>query len=396
MRHRSPKTENYCSSNFLKSQKKRQFNIIPLDNKNNNDSFFNKKNYNNNNNNNHLIFNYNKNNYNYYDEITKAFNFITFVLKQKDLQIQELKIKIKDLEKQLNDINETNIMTFNNQEIINSSSKEYDLQILNNNSKINCFQNNNNLKSPDSSQSKIKLMMNKYASEAIENKINNNSSNIINVYKNNENNKSLVCKNMNIIHKIKNSTNINKINNYRNKTDLDKNKFNSNIMNNIPKTPINLNTNEHSSEKKNINKIRKESYHSQNNFSIRNKMGNKKEIKITEPNNFKTENDNMAETDKEKGQAFDGSIRFGSKCNSTNISDDGNMMTSKNEVKNYLKEVKKILEPEKFKIFINQIKALTKSSNSEQKNLIILKIKSILGDKNLINKFDSIMKITKN
>ena len=50
-------------------------------------------------------------------------------------------------------------------------------------------------------------------------------------------------------------------------------------------------------------------------------------------------------------------------------------------VKNYLKEVKHKLEPERFKKFITQIKALTKNKNNEQKNLIILQIKNIFSNK---------------
>ena len=78
------------------------------------------------------------------------------------------------------------------------------------------------------------------------------------------------------------------------------------------------------------------------------------------------------------------------------MSEDGVTITSKSDVKNYLKEVKHKLEPERFKKFITQIKALTKNKNNEQKNLIILQIKNILMDKNLISKFEIIMKVNKN
>ena len=74
----------------------------------------------------------------------------------------------------------------------------------------------------------------------------------------------------------------------------------------------------------------------------------------------------------------------------------GNQITSKSDVKNYLKEVKNKLEPDRFKKFITQIKALTKNKNIAQKNIIILQIKNILMDKNLISKFETIMKINKN
>ena len=73
MRHRSPKSQNYYGNNFFHSPQKKAVNIINFDNQQNSLN-------NNNQNNNHLNFHYNRNNYNYYDEITKAFNFITFVL----------------------------------------------------------------------------------------------------------------------------------------------------------------------------------------------------------------------------------------------------------------------------------------------------------------------------
>ena len=74
----------------------------------------------------------------------------------------------------------------------------------------------------------------------------------------------------------------------------------------------------------------------------------------------------------------------------------GNQFTSKSDVKNYLKEIKNKLELDRFKKCITQIKALTKNKNNAQKNIIILQIKNILMDKNLISKFETIMKINKN
>ena len=419
MRHRSPKTENNYANNFLKSPKKRQFNIIPLDNKKNNDSFFNKKNYNNNNNNNHLIFNYNKNNYNYYDEITKAFNFITFVLKQKDLQIQELKIKIKDLEKQLNDINETNIMTFNNQDVITTSSNESNLKFLQNNKNMsNKFQNKLNLIQDKNKGGNWNTQI-----EISNNNSNNasNNSNIINIYKNNnfgnEANKSNINNinnkiifdnnNINIIHKTKNSTN--RVSDYRNATEIGKKNINFNLnynnkfMNDIPINSLNVNTNEHSNEKKNINKIRKESYHSNQNININ--LKNKNEYiklgKNLDPKNldFISDNENINEQDKIKILNLNNYEKFeksGSRSNSFNLSDDGNMIISKKDVKNYLKEVKNKLEPDKFKKFISYIKNLTKNKSIEERNIIILQIKNLLVDKILISKFENIMKGNKN
>ena len=60
----------------------------------------------------------------------------------------------------------------------------------------------------------------------------------------------------------------------------------------------------------------------------------------------------------------------------------GNQITSKSDVKNYLKKVKNKLEPDRFKKFITQIKTLTKNKNNAQENIIILQIKNSLMDKN--------------
>ena len=408
LRHRSPNTKNAYTSNLFQSPNKKQANIIDFENQ---EGMINNRKFNLSNN--HLSFNYNKDNYNYYDEITNAFNFITYVLKQKDSQIQELKLKIEDLERQLNEINETNMMTFNNKEIIDSSSSSntYNLKFMKNSKKNT---------SPDSIRNKNKIMMNNLWK--IENEISNNNSNnnskIINLnkknnfenelYKNNINNQIMFDNNnINIIHKIKNSTNIHKINNYNYRNITETRKFsnnninynyNNNIMNEIP----NKNINEHSNDKKNINKIRKESYHSNQNMSIRNKNGSPKQINNNndEQKNFAGENENLVGNEKIKIVALDNSLynsgRPGSKSNSFNMSDDNSMITSKNDVKNYLKEVKNKLEPERFKNFISHIKALTKNKNIEEKNIIILQIKSLLIDRNLINKFENIMKVTKN
>ena len=406
IRSRSPKLQNNYVNNYYQSPNspnKKQFNIINL---NNNQKELNKRNYNY-----HFNFNYNKNNYNYYEEITKAFNFITFILKQKDSQILELKLKIKNLERQLKDINETNMMTFNNQEIITNSSNASHIKILNNNKNFNKIQNNINLMSPESDNNKSNntILNSLFTTQTdIKNNknTNNNNSGIINIYKNNfvneiNNNNNDIDNKINIIHKIKNSNNINKINNY-DISDIGKMNNNYNIDDNnkyfnddIQNKAFNINTNEHSSDKKNINKIRKESYHSSQNINIniRNRHGSTKE---TKNNNFSNENENTIEQNKLKIVAFDNSAKPGSKSNSFNLSEDGGTITSKTDVKNYLKEVKHKLEPERFKKFITQIKALTKNKNNEQKNLIILQIKNILMDKNLINKFEIIMKVNKN
>ena len=81
-----------------------------------------------------------------------------------------------------------------------------------------------------------------------------------------------------------------------------------------------------------------------------------------------------------------------SKSNSFTLSDEG-LVQSKNEIKKYLREIKDKMEPNKFKKFVELIKTLIKNKNSGQKNATISEIKSILFDKNLINKFENILKI---
>lgn len=130
IRHISPKNDNIFAKNIFQSPKKKHINIINIDKGRN---LINNRNIGINN---QFNFNYNKND-NYYAEITKAFNFITFVLKQKDIQIKELKSKINNLQKQLNDINESNIMTFNNKEILDSTNQNSNLKFLNKKSNIN-------------------------------------------------------------------------------------------------------------------------------------------------------------------------------------------------------------------------------------------------------------------
>ena len=79
------------------------------------------------------------------------------------------------------------------------------------------------------------------------------------------------------------------------------------INDDMPNKTFNINTNEHSSDKKNINKIRKESYHSNQNINVnlRNKHGSAKEIKNFEQQNFATESENTIEQSKLKIVAFD-------------------------------------------------------------------------------------------
>ena len=410
IRSRSPKVQNNNANNYYQSPKGKQINIINIDN---NENELNKRiNINN------MKYNLNKNNNTYYEEITKAFNFITFILKQKDSQIHDLRLKIKDLERQLNEINETNIMTFNNQEIITNLSNASNFNNLKDNKNFNI--NNNiqkkiNLMSPNSEHGKNMTKLNSLLSTQINcknnnnNNYNSNNNNIINIYRNNNfvnemnnnkiNNKMFLDNKINIIHKIKNSTNIKKINNYGNdlidigKKNVDYNKMF--IHDDIPNRSFNLNISEHSSDNKNINKIRKESYHSNQNINVNISTKNIKNTN-SERINIAPQTENSIEQNKLKIVTFDKFSRPGSKNNSLNSSDDGNTITSKNDVKNYLKEVKNKLEPDRFKKFITQIKALTKNKNNEQKNILVLQIKNILIDKNLISKFEAIMKVNKN
>ena len=367
IRHRSPKTQNNFFNNYyLKSPPKKDINIINFNNSSG--------------------INYNYNNTNdYYEEITKAFNFITFILKKKDTQIKELKIKIKELEKQLNDINETNIMTFNNKDIGEIYS--------------------------DQEKNKNKTNLKRITYHYIPNKSsifysNNNNNNNINDKKTNENTSKIFSNNINFINRVKNSTNINKINNYRNNIDLNNNKYNYMNYTNINNTnntdylnteenvnkkiDLNKNINEYSNEKKNINIIRKEPYHSNlNNIKYRNSSGNKNRILQMNETDTSTGNDKIKIFNLNMGGRTNSK---NSKNNSISLSDEG-FLQSKEEIKNYLKEVKNKIDKDKFQKFVNLIKNLIKNKNNSQKNMIVYEIKNILVDKNLINKFETILKI---
>jgi hypothetical protein len=307
-------------------------------------------------------------------------------------------------------------MTFYNQEVLGSSNQNSNLKFLNK-------KNNYNFISPDNNnKGKMRQMMNNFCSAQTEiNSINttnsnNNSNNNIFIKNNfgNELNKNVGSDNnsINIIQRINNSANINKINNYRNietvkiNNNNNINNINNNNIYNFNKfsnekqnNQININTNEHSNEKININPIKSESYHSNQNINIRNY--NNENIKPTKNVEAKTDTESLMGNDKIKILTFENSMynsgKAGSKSNSFNMSDDG-AITSKQDVKNYLKEVKNKLAPERFKKFITNIKLLTKNKylNPNQRNEIILQIKNLLIDKNLINKFESIMKIKKN
>ena len=367
IRHRSPKTQNNFFNNYyLKSPLKKDINIINLD-------ISSKKNQ----------INYNYNNTNgCYEEITKAFNYITFILKKKDSQIKEMKIKIKELERQLNDINETNIMTFNNKDITEIYSDE----------------------TSNPKKSNLKRI-------TYNNNIPNKTSIFFSKRNNNENSKKINNNNLNIINRIKNSTNINKINDYRNKVDFKGNKIiyinNTKINNNNNDKYLNTeennrkietnitninninNTNEHSNEKKNVNIIRKEPYYNNMNIKYRNSSGNKSKNFPTNETDTSTGNDKL----KLYNLSYMGRANSrNSKDNSITLSDEG-LCKSKTEIKNYLKEIKYKIAPDKFKKFVELIKVLVKNKNTGQKNAIIYEIKNILVDKNLIDKFENILKI---
>jgi hypothetical protein len=389
IRHISPKYENNLSNIYFKSPKKSENNIINFNNPSNNKNF---------NINNKINFKNNNIEFDYYEEINKAFNFITFVLKQKDNQIRELKIIIKKLENQLNDLNDKNLMTFKKKEIIEDSSLNKD-NLNANKFKRTTYNNNQNKPNQFSTDSDNKkynqLTHNIFPTQKSSN--NNNLNKNANNLKIND--KSSDNDNINILHKIKNSTNINKINNYRNNIEqMSKQSINKYVNSEIVNKQINMNINmnmnmninEHSSEKKNINKIRKVPYHTNQNIKFRNGSGNKYK-------NYNTETEYYTGNEKMKILTFDNSMsnlgKPNSKSNSFTLSDDGNIIKSKIEVKNYLKEIKKKLEPEKFKKFITLIKKLIKNKNTELKNQYVFEIKNVLNDNNLISKFENIMKL---
>ena len=398
IRHRSPETDN--TNHYFKSLKKKDINIINL---NNREIISSQKNINNN----HYNNNYDIKDYNYYEEIKKAFNFITFILKQKDRQIKQLRIKIDILQKQLNEINDKNIMTFNKKEIIMNSSNDNNLNIYNNTntnyskrSTFDCNENISKILSNENDLNNYKQSTNNFWSTQ--------TKNYTNIYNNKMNkNNNMFENNINVIHKIKNSTNINKINNYRNNTELinkqnntdynyinnSNNKYaNSEIINN--QLNMNMNINEHSKEKKNINQIRKEPYHMNLNQNINIKYRNSSGRKYK---NYTTEPGSGLSKEKMKIVPLDNTMsnlgKDNSKSNSFTLSDDGNIIQSKIDVKKYLKEIKSKFEPEKFKKFITLIKSLIKNKNNTMKNQIIYEIKNLLVDKNLIIKFENIMKI---
>lgn len=70
---------------------------------------------------------------------------------------------------------------------------------------------------------------------------------------------------------------------------------------------------------------------------------------------------------------------------------------SRNEVKNYLKEVKDIVDPKLFKEFIKNIKLLTNKTANVNKKAIIDNVKNLFGDQyiDLYMKFETILGVKK-
>ena len=233
--------------------------------------------------------------------------------------------------------------------------------------------------------------------------VSNNNSNLININKkNNIQNKTDTSNsykvmnenNVNVVHKIKNPThNINDINkkiHFKNLNEGKKINYNRKFINEQPVKQINQNMSESSTERKNINNnIRREPYKNNNN-NIKIKIKQINEIK-----NFTKSSGNLSNSAKIKTNLENTLTSSGhteSISNTYNMSEEENFISSKNDIKIFLKEVKKKLEPERFKKFITQIKALTKNKNND-KNSIIIKIRNLLVDKALINKFEDIMKV---
>lgn len=385
MRHQSPKTKNSFSSNYFIPQLTNDFNAFNLDNQRNminNGSF------------NNFNFNYNINNYNYYDEIVKVFNFITFILRQKDTQIQRLKLKILELERKLKQVDVSNIIEINNKDHKELSIEPYNQKNVKDN---NNAQNNINILFKESRKTRKNQRI------TIEDSSSNNNSNLININKkNNIQNKTDTSNsykvmnenNVNVVHKIKNPThNINDINkkiHFKNLNEGKKINYNRKFINEQPVKQINQNMSESSTERKNINNnIRREPYKNNNN-NIKIKIKQINEIK-----NFTKSSGNLSNSAKIKTNLENTLTSSGhteSISNTYNMSEEENFISSKNDIKIFLKEVKKKLEPERFKKFITQIKALTKNKNND-KNSIIIKIRNLLVDKALINKFEDIMKV---
>ena len=353
-RHISPENQKPLINNFFNSPIKKETN---LNNSNYKAFIFNDKNMSKN----HTTkFNCFNNNINYYEEIKKAFNFITFILKQKDAEIKRLKYKVKDLQKQLDDINEKNLMTFNNEkinEILLNDDQSYCLDIGNTDSNIN-------------KKNKKKIMINRLQSSNFNNLMKNFFSsspkpnangNIFSlslqdnsgIYNNNNNfsrNKDINFeKKIKIIHK-KKSLNKNKINNYKNITEIynktldnNNNSYNNKYKNN-QNTNITINMNDYINN--NItNRIRKNYHINKNNIKT----------KIMEYKNFPNESNNFEKKETKKINDLDifefNNKRINSNNNILKMNDKVDLTRSKNKTNNFIKEENKLNQNENKKIY---------------------------------------------
>lgn len=373
LRHLSPNTKCTFSNSFSPHLFHNDFNTINLDDQGN---MINKRNIN------RFNFNYNCNNY--YDEIVKSFNFITFILRQKDNQIQRLKLKILELEKKINELNSLDI---NNKEQIDSSSNSYNKKDI-----------KNNINGQYYDSRKIKQIQNsKRKNIPSQNHSNNHNLNNQNNYEDVNNNKNIFMNenNANVVRKIK-TTSV-KSNN-RNLTEKEKNNYyNKKFTDEQANETLSSNASEHPKEKRNIIRKRKDPYHPNLSLNINNKYGSEKKCNNNVENKNNINTDNLSNREKSR-ISFDNTMSsFGrtlSKSNITNSDEVENCIHSKNDIKNFLKEVKNKLEPERFKKFIVQIKALTKNKDKDN-NHIIIQIRNLLDDQQLIKRFEQIMKVNK-
>ena len=322
------------------------------------------------------------NEYNCYEEIKKAFNFITFILHKKDNQIKSLKKKINDLEIQINkfaknttssfriskDLTENNIHTkLNKQDSVKSFNYG---NLINNNISNNCSNSNYNsyINLNDSilipkKFNKIKLFSNNSNTITSQNS-NNNSNQIINIGR--ENYKIPKIDYFNKNQKFLQSSNKKKFTSL----DSEKHKARKPILNDKNNNYMD----ENFSYKINNTCANKINIYNEN--SIINIQGKKNKINLRINNSCDRKeikkmfsNDNYI-SDKQRYRFKNNSLS----CDSEN---------PKNEVKNYLREVKSKLNPEDFQKFIRYIKILTNCKNLyEQKILVIEEIKKIFGSEN--------------
>ena len=330
------------------------------------------------------------NDYNYYDEIKKAFNFITFILHKKDDQIKSLKKKINDLQIQINkfatnynisfrnskDLTENNIHTkLNKQNSIKNLTVGIPIQSISNDSSCNSNCNslyilNNNILIPKNNlNNRVKNFTNNYISINSQNsnsskqitlplrenynipKIDYSNNNNTQIFKQNNSKKEFMSPNSEKIKAKKNLCSENKNINFKNEN------FSYKMNNNTSSNKINKNN-----ENSNFNSQGKiNSIILNRNQNYCNSVNRKDINKIFNDENYISDEGNK------------------SKNNSLSMINDN----PKNEVKNYLREVRNKLDPEDFSRFIQYIKILTNSGNSrEQKLGVIEEIKKIFGNEN--------------